>query len=363
MDPASDARILGLDREFFLAGDDPAAPDVAAALEGFSTRALALDVRRAYGRMPKRPGVCYFFPRPAAGSACKRLNLFLRWMVRHDEIDLGVWTRLSPARLIVPLDTHVIRLGRCLRLTRYVSPGWKMAADITASLRHARCDRSRALRFFHLPRRHDECLRLRPPAGRFAMSAQRALSSAARPRTTLRLIAAFLLGVALGAAGALLVTARATDATRRRVTARAVSPDKSRVAVAREVPWPEGTVRSCGWGTEDASTVVAVAHQPVRPRSRGPRTGHAWRSCSTRGDVIYNAQTSKLAGIVRLLASEAARPASRAASPSPKTAAPPTFDDCPRTHSGCRAGVVGSAAVRSVGSSRLWASALKPEIG
>ena len=130
---------------FFLAGDDPAAPDVAAALEGFSTRALALDVRRAYGRMPKRPGVCYFFPRPAAGSACKRLNLFLRWMVRHDEIDLGVWTRLSPARLIVPLDTHVIRLGRCLRLTRYVSPGWKMAADITASLR--RLDATDPVRF------------------------------------------------------------------------------------------------------------------------------------------------------------------------------------------------------------------------
>ena len=121
--------------EYFLAGDDPTAPDVAAALDRFSTRALALDIRRVYGRVPKRPGVCYFFPRPSAGSACKRLNLFLRWMVRNDEVDLGVWTRLSPARLIVPLDTHVIRLGRCLRLTRYVSPGWKMAADITASLR------------------------------------------------------------------------------------------------------------------------------------------------------------------------------------------------------------------------------------
>jgi uncharacterized protein (TIGR02757 family) len=85
--------------------------------------------------MPARPGVCYFFPRPAAGSACKRLNLFLRWMVRQDAIDLGVWKGVSPARLVVPLDTHVIRLGRCLRLTRYQSPGWKMAADITAALR------------------------------------------------------------------------------------------------------------------------------------------------------------------------------------------------------------------------------------
>ena len=120
---------------FFVAGDDPSAPDIGPALDAFSTRALATDLRPAYGRLPKRPGACYFFPRPSAGSACKRLNLFLRWMVRRDEIDLGVWTRVSPSRLIVPLDTHVIRLGHCLRLTRYASPGWKMAAEITASLR------------------------------------------------------------------------------------------------------------------------------------------------------------------------------------------------------------------------------------
>src|SRR6202008_4175696 len=98
-------------------------------------RALALDLRSAYGRMPKRPGVCYFFPKPSAGSACKRLNLFLRWMVRRDAIDLGVWHRVSPARLVVPLDTHVIRVGRCLKLTKRISPGWKMAADITRALR------------------------------------------------------------------------------------------------------------------------------------------------------------------------------------------------------------------------------------
>jgi uncharacterized protein (TIGR02757 family) len=59
----------------------------------------------------------------------------LRWMVRHDEVDLGVWRSVTPGRLIVPLDTHVIRLSQCLRLTRYTSPGWKMAADITASFR------------------------------------------------------------------------------------------------------------------------------------------------------------------------------------------------------------------------------------
>jgi len=147
--------------QFFIAGDDPASPDIGPALDAFSARALQTDLRPAYGsrgagpfrlrqgfgglaeaRSAKavgpagtRPGVCYFFPRPSAGSACKRLNLFLRWMVRQDAIDLGVWSRVSPARLIVPLDTHVVRLGRCLCLTRYATPGWKMAAEITAALR------------------------------------------------------------------------------------------------------------------------------------------------------------------------------------------------------------------------------------
>lgn len=121
---------------FFLDGYDPAAADIGEALDSFSRRAMALDVKRIYGRrVPARTGVCYFFPRPSAGSGCKRLNLFLRWMVRRDEVDLGAWTSIPRSKLIVPLDTHVIRLGRCLRLTRYVSPGWRMAAEITSSLR------------------------------------------------------------------------------------------------------------------------------------------------------------------------------------------------------------------------------------
>ncbi|HXD21586.1 MAG TPA: TIGR02757 family protein [Vicinamibacterales bacterium] len=131
-------RESGTIERFFVAGDNLAAPDIALALEAFSTRALQTDLAPAYGRVPKRPGVCYFFPRPSAGSACKRLNLFLRWMVRRDAIDLGTWTLVSPSRLIIPLDTHVIRLGRCLRLTRYSTPGWRMAAEITASLRSIR---------------------------------------------------------------------------------------------------------------------------------------------------------------------------------------------------------------------------------
>jgi len=139
-------RECGSIEAFFLGGDHERMPHVGAALEDFSARAMEIDLREAYGRRaPAVRGVSFFFPRPSGGSACKRLNLFLRWMVRRDAIDLGVWSRVSPARLIVPLDTHVIRLGRCLGLTRYVSPGWKMAVDITESLR--RFDAEDPIRF------------------------------------------------------------------------------------------------------------------------------------------------------------------------------------------------------------------------
>jgi uncharacterized protein (TIGR02757 family) len=120
---------------FFLDGFDRDSRDVSGALESFSTRALSVDLRPAYGRRRPRPGVGYLFSRPSCGGACKRLNLFLRWMVRRDAVDFGLWKNVPCSKLVIPLDTHVIRVGRCLGLTRYTSPGWKMAADITASLR------------------------------------------------------------------------------------------------------------------------------------------------------------------------------------------------------------------------------------
>ena len=120
----------------FAAGLDADAVDVGPAIERFSGEARAMDLRPAYGpRVPKSPGVCYFFVRPSTGSACKRINLFLRWMTRQDDVDPGGWTSVRPAQLVVPLDTHTIRMGRCLRLTRRASPGWKMAIDITNALR------------------------------------------------------------------------------------------------------------------------------------------------------------------------------------------------------------------------------------
>lgn len=120
---------------FFAEGLDDGAETIEHALDRFSARACALDQRAVYRGRVSRPGVAYFFSRPSSGGACKRLNLFLRWMVRRDGVDLGVWDRVRPSQLIIPLDTHIIRLGRCLGLTRYASPGWRMAADITASLR------------------------------------------------------------------------------------------------------------------------------------------------------------------------------------------------------------------------------------
>jgi uncharacterized protein (TIGR02757 family) len=120
---------------FFAEGHDAGSDDVEPALDRFADRALALDLKTAYGIVPARAGVGYFFPCPRRGSGCKRLNLFLRWMVRRDALDLGVWTRVSTRQLVVPLDTHVIRVGGCLRLTRYTSPGWAMAREITAALR------------------------------------------------------------------------------------------------------------------------------------------------------------------------------------------------------------------------------------
>ena len=80
----------------------------------------------------------FLFPRPERGSACKRHNLFLRWVVRGpDGVDLGLWSAVSPRNLIVPLDTHMARLGGALGLTRRKTPDWRMAEEITASLRLA----------------------------------------------------------------------------------------------------------------------------------------------------------------------------------------------------------------------------------
>jgi uncharacterized protein (TIGR02757 family) len=72
---------------------------------------------------------------PAAGSACKRLNLYLRWMVRRDDVDPGGWRGVSPARLVVPLDTHMHRIGLALGLTRSRYANLRTVLEITAGFR------------------------------------------------------------------------------------------------------------------------------------------------------------------------------------------------------------------------------------
>lgn len=74
-------------------------------------------------------------PRPELGSACKRLNLYLRWMVRHDEVDPGGWKEIPPSKLIIPLDVHMLRAGRAFGFTERKQADLKTAREITAEYR------------------------------------------------------------------------------------------------------------------------------------------------------------------------------------------------------------------------------------
>ncbi len=78
--------------------------------------------------------------RPEKGSACKRLNLYLRWMIRKDDVDPGGWKGVSPKKLIVPLDTHLHSLSRDLGLTGRKQADMKAAIEITHAFREVSPD-------------------------------------------------------------------------------------------------------------------------------------------------------------------------------------------------------------------------------
>jgi len=119
---AARARCGSLEQAF-LEHDDG---DLGRALDGFAT---ALR-----GPRPTR-GLRFLLPRPADGSACKRWALFLRWVARPDDgVDLGLWRGVAPARLVVPLDTHVYRIAYWLGLTDRRTTSWRTALDVTRSL-------------------------------------------------------------------------------------------------------------------------------------------------------------------------------------------------------------------------------------
>ncbi|MBL7994696.1 TIGR02757 family protein [bacterium] len=80
-------------------------------------------------------GFNHLLPNPTNKSACKRANLLLRWMVRIDQIDLGLWDKLPANKLIIPVDTHIQRIAYNIGLTNRTDLSWKTAIEITKNLR------------------------------------------------------------------------------------------------------------------------------------------------------------------------------------------------------------------------------------
>lgn len=116
--------------QIFAEGFDEGDDDIHPALTRF------VDAVRQQFEGQITPGLRHLLPSPEGGSACKRLNLYLRWMVRPaDGIDFGLWTRIPPNRLLVPLDVHTFRIYRYLGLTRRKGANWKTAREITQILR------------------------------------------------------------------------------------------------------------------------------------------------------------------------------------------------------------------------------------
>jgi uncharacterized protein (TIGR02757 family) len=104
------------------------------------------DIRRE-GKLGTTGGAGHLLPDPDAASGCKRLLLFLRWMVRpEDGVDLGLWSDRVPADvLLIPVDTHIHKLSRNLGLTRRRNVSWRTAEEITGRL--ARLDPADPVRY------------------------------------------------------------------------------------------------------------------------------------------------------------------------------------------------------------------------
>ena len=100
-------------------------------------KALA-GFHRYFFSLPDAPGrTRKHIPDPERGSSCKRLNMFLRWMVRKDDkgVDFGIWDTIRPSQLVCPLDVHVARVARRLGLLKRESSDWRAAIELTESLR------------------------------------------------------------------------------------------------------------------------------------------------------------------------------------------------------------------------------------
>ncbi|MDE2845311.1 MAG: TIGR02757 family protein [Gemmatimonadota bacterium] len=120
----------------FAAGHRPSDTHTGPALAHFTDTLLGYTREVHPGeRHGTKTGIRYLLPSPISGSACKRMNLYIRWMVRREAPDLGLWPRILPARLVMPIDTHVARISRRLGLTSRKQADWKMAEEVTQALR------------------------------------------------------------------------------------------------------------------------------------------------------------------------------------------------------------------------------------
>lgn len=117
--------------EFFVQGCNTSNKNIIPALSKFCNSLYAMYAVRN-GRQAGS-GLKYLLASPERGSACKRLNLFLRWMVRDDDVDVGLWKSVDKAKLIVPVDVHMGRLCRILRLYNRKTVSLSTAVKITES--------------------------------------------------------------------------------------------------------------------------------------------------------------------------------------------------------------------------------------
>jgi len=114
---------------FFAGGYSGTDKNIIPALTQFCERIVSMHQKKHKGR--RSSGFEYLIANPSRGSACKRLNLFLRWMVRDDDVDAGLWKSVDKAKLVVPVDVHMGRLCRILGLYDKKTVGLSAALQIT----------------------------------------------------------------------------------------------------------------------------------------------------------------------------------------------------------------------------------------
>ncbi|MBW8015417.1 MAG: TIGR02757 family protein [Planctomycetes bacterium] len=114
---------------YFLSGYSDSDANILPGLTNFCEGLTSLYARRHGGGAGR--GLMYLLASPVRKSACKRLNLFLRWMVRNDDVDAGIWKGVDASKLIIPVDVHMARLCGILGFHSSKNPTLKTAVEIT----------------------------------------------------------------------------------------------------------------------------------------------------------------------------------------------------------------------------------------